>query len=405
MASIEYIQYDECYNALVSRYGLQPKLQEISHVVNIAPEVTAYILIDGSMGEGGGQIIRLSIVMAIILGIPIHIINIRSNRPNPGLQNSNLTVLNALLSIAGGILSTSDTEQIEPIVGSTSIYYLPPIEPKQLKPYYKFDIGSAGSTTIVYQAIILLIDYFLIMQSVLKQVDIELIGGTEVPFSPPKLFFEKTLNNIYDKLGCKVISEVTKDGFYPIGKGIHKVSIYKPTDPIKNNFTDSTFITNIKLSVVYTDTELASKSAFKAKTILEKLSKGTVNLVKSNADGNAFMYIAQIIKDDMSEHITIYTDKNTTIESMAQNLMKQIHKISLSVAPISEHLADQIIPHLMLSGGGSFIVSSLNDYSLHLITLIDLFRMLMPSIIIDIEKVDIGYLINCLLYTSDAADE
>lgn len=102
------------------------------------------ILIDGSHGEGGGQIIRTALTLSAITQKPVSITNIRANRSNPGLQPQHLTACKAVRNVCRGTLSHAE-------VGSTELTFEPgPIVGGK----YEFDIGTAGSVTLVAQTLI-----------------------------------------------------------------------------------------------------------------------------------------------------------------------------------------------------------------------------------------------------------
>ena len=107
--------------------------------------VNPVIEIDGSFGEGGGQILRYGIALSVLKQKPVTITNIRAKRPNPGLRPQHLTAINCL-----GAPCNADIQGLE--IESPTVTFTP----KKIQPgTYKFDIGTAGSITLIFQACIL----------------------------------------------------------------------------------------------------------------------------------------------------------------------------------------------------------------------------------------------------------
>jgi RNA 3'-terminal phosphate cyclase (ATP) len=111
-------------------------------------DAPAVKLIDGSRGEGGGQVLRTSMSLAAILGCPIHIVNIRAGRPKPGLARQHLVSVSSAAQLAGGTLTGAE-------IGSTELTFYPgDILKGTAAGTYSFDIGSAGSASLVLQTIL-----------------------------------------------------------------------------------------------------------------------------------------------------------------------------------------------------------------------------------------------------------
>src|SRR5437879_3855160 len=102
------------------------------------------LTIDGSQGEGGGQILRTSLALAMLTATPLRINRIRANRPKPGLQRQHLTAVRAAAEVCGAVVAGDR-------LGSRELEFTPgPVRPGD----YAFDIGSAGSTTLVLQTVL-----------------------------------------------------------------------------------------------------------------------------------------------------------------------------------------------------------------------------------------------------------
>ena len=122
------------------------------------------IEIDGSWGEGGGQVLRSSLTLSMMTGQPVHLVNIRARRPKPGLQPQHLAAVRAAATISGAEVEGA-------ALGSSELTFIPgAIRPGN----YRFDIGTAGSTSLLLQTI------FLPLALADGSSEVMLIGGTHV---------------------------------------------------------------------------------------------------------------------------------------------------------------------------------------------------------------------------------
>ena len=162
------------------------------------------IEIDGSEGEGGGQILRSALALSILTGRPFKLVNIRANRSRPGLQPQHLMCVRAAGTICNGHFKGGS-------VGSAVLYF----EPGQVKPgKYTFSIGTAGSTSLVLHTI------YLPLALRCDQVsEITITGGTHNQHAPCYHFLETTWAAYMGRLGISIELEMIRPGFYPRGGG------------------------------------------------------------------------------------------------------------------------------------------------------------------------------------------
>ncbi|TDA27245.1 MAG: RNA 3'-phosphate cyclase [Archaeoglobi archaeon] len=161
------------------------------------------IKIDGSFGEGGGQILRTAVALSCITGKEVEVFNIRANRPKPGLAPQHLKGIEA-----AKLISNAQVEGLR--LGSTRIVF----KPKSVRGGdYKIDIGTAGSVTLILQTILpplLIAD---------KPSRLELIGGTDVAWSPSIDYFEKVTLRALRDMNCYPRLKIVARGYYPKGGG------------------------------------------------------------------------------------------------------------------------------------------------------------------------------------------
>lgn len=169
-----------------------------------------YVEIDGSQGEGGGQILRTSLSMGAVTGTGIAFKKIRAGRSKPGLKRQHLTCVKAVAEICGAQVS-------DVAVGSMELDFRPGV----IKAGdYRFDVGTAGSVTLVAQTII----------PVLLKADgvstVTITGGTHVPFAPIWEFFAETYLPELRRMGARIEAELECCGFYPAAGGVVKLRVW-----------------------------------------------------------------------------------------------------------------------------------------------------------------------------------
>ena len=161
------------------------------------------IHIDGSQGEGGGQILRTALSLSALLGLPVTIENIRANRPKAGLRPQHLTAVKALKEICG-----AEVEGMA--VDSRRIAF----RPGRVRPgNYFFDVGTAGSVTLILQALLLP------LALAPGPSRIKLRGGTHVPWSPPYHYLAEVFLPTLALMGIQTAVRLGKWGWYPKGGG------------------------------------------------------------------------------------------------------------------------------------------------------------------------------------------
>ena len=167
------------------------------------------LVIDGAMGEGGGQILRSALALSLCLNKPFRITNIRANRDKPGLRPQHLVAVQAAAKIADAKVdgATKSSQLLEFIPGS--------IKPGE----YSFDIGTAGSTTLVLQTILPA------LLTAAQPSTIQLHGGTHNPLAPPFDFFQQAFVPLLNRMGPRIKTHLQRPGFYPVGGGIVAVTI------------------------------------------------------------------------------------------------------------------------------------------------------------------------------------
>jgi RNA 3'-terminal phosphate cyclase (ATP) len=161
------------------------------------------ITIDGSQGEGGGQILRTSLALSLITGQPFRMERVRARRQKPGLLKQHLTAVEAAKTVGCAEVTGA-------ALGSQTLEFTPgPVTPGN----YRFAVGAAGSATLVLQTVL----PALLTASGLSTLTLE--GGTHNPMAPPFDFLEKSFMPLIHRMGPSVELKLRRPGFYPAGGG------------------------------------------------------------------------------------------------------------------------------------------------------------------------------------------
>jgi len=213
--------------------------------------------IDGSYGEGGGQILRTAVTLSTITGKPVEIENIRKNRDVPGLRPQHLTGIKILAKICNAKVDGLH-------VGSTSLRYFPS---KISDASLKENIGTAGSIPLILQV---LIPAVAISK---KKLKLSIIGGTDVSWSPTSNYTKFVLQEAYSRIGINFSINIKKRGYYPKGGGIVDVQV-SPCEKIKPISLLKKTTSSVKLLCSYSmiSKEIIEDEVNETKKILE--SKG-----------------------------------------------------------------------------------------------------------------------------------
>ena len=165
--------------------------------------------LDGSYGEGGGQLVRTAVALSAITGRAVAIRNVRANRDKPGLAPQHVAAVRAAAALAG-----ASVEGVQ--LRSQSIRFTPRAPGGGS---FRFDVGTAGSVTLLLQALLP------VMIASGKPCDAEIIGGTDVRMAPPLDYFREVLLGLLSRMGVQVRLEVRRRGYYPRGGGEVRVSV------------------------------------------------------------------------------------------------------------------------------------------------------------------------------------
>lgn len=307
------------------------------------------LTIDGSRGEGGGQVLRTSLALSLITRTPFRIENIRAKRKTPGLLPQHLTAVQAAMQVG-------DAEVEEASVGASALTFVP----RALRGGdYSFAIGTAGSTMLVLQTILLP----LALAGTPSTVELE--GGTHNPTAPPFDFMQHAFLPLLRRIGAHVELELIRPGFYPAGGGkiVARIAPAQTLTPL--DLEERGAITTRRARAIVANLP-ASIAEREAETAAAELgwpyeSREVQTLSGSLGPGNLISII--VGSENVTDVFTAFGKRGVRAEQVATMAAREAKHYLDSRAAIGEHLADQLLLPLAIGGGGAFTTTPLSTHS------------------------------------------
>lgn len=303
------------------------------------------IEIDGSFGEGGGQILRTALALAAVLGKHVRIHNIRAGRSEPGLRPQHLTGVKAIAEICSASL-----EGIE--IGSTELVFRPD-RPKA--GHYQFDVGTAGSVTLVLQTLMPLLPFLS------EKASLVLTGGTDVKWSPPVDYLRLVSLPILERMGYRGTLRLARRGHYPKGGGmvIFDTTPASSLKPIVGRKTGDLVKIEGVSHAVRLPRHVAERQAVAAeRVILEKgLPRPQVDLDVSENGTHLGPGSGIVLSAIRSEGAIVGADslgeRGKPAEQVGTDAAKRLVEELESAMFLDRHMGDMIVPFIALAEGVS----------------------------------------------------
>jgi len=298
------------------------------------------LTIDGSQGEGGGQILRTSLALSLVTGTPFRITRIRAGRKKPGLRRQHLTAVSAAAEIAHAQVTGA-------AIGSGELSFAPgEVVPGE----YHFAVGTAGSTTLVLQTVL----PALMIASGPSKLLLE--GGTHNPFAPPFDFLQETFLPIINRMGPKVAATLERPGFHPAGGGRFTVTIEPAVKLTRINLLErgETRRKCAKAVVARLPRHIAERELA---VIQRKMGWDAACLQLEGipeAPGPGNIVTIEIESEHVTEVFTGFGQRGVRAEAVADQAIRAAKRYLAADVPVGAYLADQLLLPFALAGGGSF---------------------------------------------------
>lgn len=337
------------------------------------------LTLDGSQGEGGGQILRTALALSIVTDTPFRLTNIRARRSKPGLMRQHLTAVEAAAKVGGAKLHGA-------ALGSKELYFEPGKSARGARGAgeYSFAIGSAGSATLVLQTVL---PPLLLAEG---ESVVRIHGGTHNMHAPPFDFLAKSFVPLLNRMGPSVEVTLVRHGFYPAGGGEVVARIRGPKAGPGSDAASE--------AVARAACEGSSAAAgWKRFELLERGAEG-VNLARSicahlpptvarreldgvrnrmkwpeerlvaeeatDSRGPGNVLLLELAYQHVTEVVTAFGARDISSDDVAKAAVEEATRYLSSDAPVGEHLADQLLLPMALGAGGVFRTRGLTPHTM-----------------------------------------
>ena len=308
------------------------------HKNNRKENTSAPLTLDGSTGEGGGQILRTGLALSMATGRPLHITRIRAGRPKPGLMRQHLACVQAAVAVCGGQADGAE-------LGSQTLQ----LTPGAVRAGdYRFQIATAGSCLLVLQTVLpalMLAD---------GESRVQLSGGTHNPMAPPFDFLERAFAPLVRRLGVGLDLQLQRRGFYPAGGGevlAHITPAALPLTPVNvlergplmNGWADA-LAPGLARNIPYRELETLGQRmgwTFEADQLRQPATR------QNEGPGNAL--IATLEYAHITEVFCQLGERSLSAEQVAKRLVDEVRAYQRSTGALGPHLADQWMLPLALA--------------------------------------------------------
>lgn len=303
-------------------------------------KTNAMITIDGSQGEGGGQILRTSLALSLVTGQPFRMERVRARRQKPGLLKQHLTAVEAAKMVGCAEVTGA-------ALGSQTLEFTPgPVTPGN----YRFAVGTAGSATLVLQTVL----PALLTASGHSTLTLE--GGTHNPMAPPFDFLQKSFIPLIHRMGPTVELELRRHGFFPAGGGRFHARIEPSKKLSRLDLLERGPIRNKQVRVLVS--KLPEHVGQRELAVVRDELKWHAEECAVEAvpypvgPGNAVVLAVE--NEHVTEVFTGFGERGRPAEEVAKSAIEAAKVWLKADVPVDEHLADQLLIPMALAGGGSF---------------------------------------------------
>ena len=316
------------------------------------------LVVDGSRGEGGGQVLRTSLSLAMVLGRPFRIERIRAGRARPGLMRQHLCAVEAARAVSSASVEGA-------ALGSRELTFVP----RGVAPgSYRFAVGTAGSACLVLQTVA----PALLTAGGPSRLVLE--GGTHNPKAPPFDFLARVFLPILARMGPEVRAAIERHGFYPAGGGRVVVDI-KPAPalaPIELLEPLAVRVRRARALLSRLPRHIAERELA---VVREDLgwddAECAIEEVDSPGQGNALLL--EVTGAGSAELCTGFGERGVPAETVAMVAAAEMRALLTAGVPVGSHLADQLLLPMALAGGGAFLTLPLSGHAQTAIEVIEAF--------------------------------
>jgi RNA 3'-terminal phosphate cyclase (ATP) len=292
------------------------------------------IVVDGSRGEGGGQVLRTSLALAVMGGRELRIENIRAKRSRPGLLRQHLTAVRAAARISNAELEGDE------LYASTLSF-----RPQSIvHGDYRFAVGTAGSTTLVLQTILMP----LLVARGKSRVRIE--GGTHNDKAPTFDYLERAFFPCMRKMGAKIEAQLLRAGFVPAGGGVIEIELEGGEGLGRLDLNERGAFVEGRARALssHLPTHVVHREL---QTVRKRLGWSRGEAIEPESAGPGNVLSLETHSEEVTEVFTGFGARGITAERVAKSAIRQAKRYLAAPWPVGEYLADQLLLPMALAGG------------------------------------------------------
>ncbi|WP_301750467.1 RNA 3'-terminal phosphate cyclase [uncultured Erythrobacter sp.] len=317
------------------------------------------ITIDGSEGEGGGQVLRYASALSLLTGEPFTIEKIRAGRDQPGLMRQHMTAIEAACAVGG-----AECEGLE--LGSSRITFRPgSVQPGE----YRFAVGTAGSTALVLQTLLVP----LALAGVPSHLVIE--GGTHASMAPPFEFMARCFLPVFERMGPRVTATIKRHGFFPRGGGRIEIEIEpSPLRRIECHERGQPLAQSGTVLFASLDPGIAARIRKAAMKVLPDWEPDSITIRELPADqGPGIAMLLEAPFEHVTEVVSGFGKLGLSAEKIGVTAGKRMAGYEASGAFAGPYLQDQLLLPMAIAGGGSFTSVKISEHTRTAAALIERF--------------------------------
>lgn len=313
--------------------------------------------LDGA--EGGGQLLRTALALSAIVGTPFRMTDVRGGRPEPGLRPQHLAAVRVLADICDAGIGEID-------VGATELVFEPG-EPRAGT--YEVDIGTAGSVTLLFDAVLPL------AAAIDAPLAVRARGGTDVRWSPPMAYYRRVKLPLLRRHGVPAAVDVDRPGFYPDGGGVARLSLgpaaLDPLDLVDRGDLEGVRIHSLA-SADLADRSVAERQADAAAAGFDDADVVERTVVNADAASPGSAVVVGLTYERGIAGFDALGEPGTPAEEVAAGAVDAARTFRAGSAAVDRHLADQLVPFLGLAGG-RVAIPAVTDHVATVVDLLDAF--------------------------------
>ncbi len=337
-------------------------------------------IIDGSYGEGGGQILRYAALYSVLTGFDVHVVRIRANRPNPGLRPQHYTLLRIMKDMFGGRIYGLE-------VGSREVR----MSFKGVRPVNgMYNIGTAGSISLIIQAITPL------LLTADSTSELTIVGGTDVRWSPPIDYMAYAYSSLIRYIGGYMEVKVDRRGFYPKGGGRVRILIepgkIKSINKVIRGDLERVIVSNVVCGL--------------PRHVLDRQGETIEKLIRRSVDIEDVERKNTYCNDSLDPGTSIVVlgcdgelccggdslgERGKRAETVAEEAFSKFMRWYSTGAAFDKHLGDMVIPLSMLSNEKS--IFTVEEFTKHMESALYVAKVFYDNLKYEVKRVGQTYLL------------